>query len=693
MLNYTNLRTPGVYIDEIPKFPPSIAAVDTAIPAFIGYTKETVFNGKSYLLKPTRIDALVDFEELFGGGPKLNVASIDLDANNAVKKVDVQSTYYLYDSLRIYFANGGGKCYIISIGKYPDPFSSANFISGVEAALEELRKEDEPTLIVFPDGIKLGSTNTDLGTLQKKALALCFDLKDRFLVADVVIANPLDDKYRPTDITHFRTSIGMGNLRYGAAYYPYLKVNLPRQVRYRDVQGKVKKLGLTVNWTTATYIADADTLAKFNELNNIVDSYTSIEAAMQAFLGTHASLEELFQTAKNAFFDAIAGLPDFTNITPVKTAYQAIWELLYQIVDAFLDEFVRTTGVAKLSGTLLTELRVQLQSELAAPSNYLAKLFKVDRLSQEATTVNAPPLPIIHNQGGRAWNFPDLNTAITGVMAGPADPTGLTLTDASAASDAGREAAVHNMIEIVTKRADDVFYSLYTAVTNIYRDAINKELASETEVLRRIPVLANVINFLKSESFLLPPSGGVAGLYARVDAGKGVWKAPANESLINVVAPSVKLDEKNNDELNVDVNFGKSINVIRAFTGKGTLVWGARTLAGNDNEWRYVSVRRFFNMVEESCKKATEQFVFESNDAGTWVKVQAMIENFLTTLWRQGALQGAITDHAFYVAVGLGKTMTALDILEGRMIVEIGIAVVRPAEFIILRFSHKLPES
>jgi hypothetical protein len=135
------------------------------------------------------------------------------------------------------------------------------------------------------------------------------------------------------------------------------------------------------------------------------------------------------------------------------------------------------------------------------------------------------------------------------------------------------------------------------------------------------------------------------------------------------------------------------VNAIRSFTGKGILVWGARTLAGNDNEWRYVSVRRFFNMVEESVKKASGQYVFEPNDANTWAKVRAMIENFLLLQWRAGALQGSKPEQAFYVNVGLGTTMTALDILEGRMIVEIGMAVVRPAEFIILRFSHKMPEA
>jgi uncharacterized protein len=198
---------------------------------------------------------------------------------------------------------------------------------------------------------------------------------------------------------------------------------------------------------------------------------------------------------------------------------------------------------------------------------------------------------------------------------------------------------------------------------------------------------------IRDMSCILPPCGAMAGIYAQVDGNRGVWKAPANVSINNVIKPTIGMTTKEQEDINVDSTAGKSVNAIRAFTGKGTLVWGARTLAGNDNEWRYISMRRFFNFAEESIKKATEQFVFEPNDANTWVKVQAMIENFLNTQWRQGALQGIKPEHAFYVAVGLGKTMTPLDILEGRMIIEIGMAVVRPAEFIVLRFSHKMAES
>ncbi len=199
----------------------------------------------------------------------------------------------------------------------------------------------------------------------------------------------------------------------------------------------------------------------------------------------------------------------------------------------------------------------------------------------------------------------------------------------------------------------------------------------------------------KLEEFKLTlyPSGAMAGVYARVDRDRGVWKAPANVSLRLVDEPVKLVTDARQESLNVDADSGKSINVIRKFAKRGILVWGARTLAGNDNEWRYVPVRRLFIFMEESIQKATEPSVFEPNDAQTWTKLKSMIENFLTGLWRDGALAGAKPEDAFFVNVGLGKTMTAIDILEGRLIIEVGVAAVRPAEFIILKFMHKLQES
>ncbi|MGZ4968108.1 MAG: phage tail sheath family protein [Methylobacter sp.] len=198
---------------------------------------------------------------------------------------------------------------------------------------------------------------------------------------------------------------------------------------------------------------------------------------------------------------------------------------------------------------------------------------------------------------------------------------------------------------------------------------------------------------LATQRVTLPPSPAIAGVYASVDRDRGVWKSPANVSLNGVIGPVSKISDTEQDRLNIDPTAGKSINAIRDFTGKGTLVWGARTLAGNDNEWRYVSVRRLFITIEESTRKASAFAVFEPNDATTWLKVKAMIESYLYSLWQQGALAGSKPESAYFVSVGLGKTMTAQDILEGRMIVSIGVAAVRPAEFIILRFSHKMQEA
>ena len=199
--------------------------------------------------------------------------------------------------------------------------------------------------------------------------------------------------------------------------------------------------------------------------------------------------------------------------------------------------------------------------------------------------------------------------------------------------------------------------------------------------------------YLLTQRATLPPSGAVAGIYASVDRDRGVWKAPANVAVASVIALDQTFTDADQGLLNIDPTSGKSINVIRSFTGRGTLVWGARTLAGNDNEWRYIPVRRLFIMIEESAQKSTAFAVFEPNTAETWLKVRAMIESFLYGLWEQGALAGSKPDAAYFVHVGLGTTMTAQDILEGRMIVEIGIAAVRPAEFIILRFSHKMQEA
>jgi phage tail sheath protein FI len=479
-------KTPGVYVEEVSKFPPSVAQVETAIPAFIGYTEKAEEETPDDLTNTAvRITSMRQYEFLFGGPPTqaINVTLIEIPQSDGSTLITPRtaalgsvSPFKMYHSLQVYFANGGGPCYIISVGNYGDSVA-LNRMDATDSAsntggLTTAKKVDEITLYAFPDAATL--TPADYYSLYESSLNECARLQDRFTLVDVKMNNTLAPSQASPHlpVTHIQSNANLGdNLKYGAAYYPWLK-------------------------------------------------------------------------------------------------------------------------------------------------SVLTYNFGIDYDKSDVTFVNSSG-----SLDGATW------------------------------ADSEGDAIVNNLF---------------------------------------VNALKATIGRLKID---LPPSSFVAGIYARVDSSRGVWKAPANVSVSAIVKPLVKISDEDQMSYNVDPTSGRSVNAIRSFTGKGTLVWGARTLAGNDNEWKYVSVRRFFNMAEESIKKATVQFVFEPNDANTWVKVRAMIENFLTLQWRAGALAGAKPEQAFYVNVGLGTTMTAQDILEGRMIVEIGMAVVRPAEFIILQSSHKMQES
>ncbi|MDI1324961.1 MAG: phage tail sheath subtilisin-like domain-containing protein [Algoriphagus sp.] len=204
------------------------------------------------------------------------------------------------------------------------------------------------------------------------------------------------------------------------------------------------------------------------------------------------------------------------------------------------------------------------------------------------------------------------------------------------------------------------------------------------------PTYALLMSKMLEKLNLLPPASALAGIYQSIDMIRGVWKAPANVALNGVIQPAIKITQTDQENLNIDATTGKSINAIRTFIGMGTLVWGARTLAGNNLDWRYISVKRTALMIQDSIGLALKAFVFEPNDANTWITVKSMVENFLMDLWKNGALMGNKPDQAFSVKIGLGETITSQDILEKRMIMTVLLALVRPAEFIVISFSQKM---
>lgn len=523
-------KTPGVYVEEIATLPASVAEVETAIPAFFGFTEKGPVN------TPTRITSLMEFQSHFGNADLEKSISVLLQGNGGdpkgyqVDSVTIdpskRSDNVLYYAMQLYFAQGGGPCYIVSMGKFAEGVNAS--LDLYTTALATLEKEDEPTLILFPDAF-FHLEPEKYYMLMNNSMIQAEKLGDRFAIMDVV-DNP--DPQKAKDDFRNAISANLDQAKYGAAYYPSLR-------------------------TTLSYSYDPESISV---------TIAGDEANARNLDNERAKLATLKA-------DAVAAR-------------------------AIVDRYPKA-------------------GEEGAPDD------KTRKANEKAAT--------------------------------------------------DKEALVGTQEKVVSGLVDGMKKQNFADLSNGLQNQIKQKIGDL--------------------ELVMPSSPAVAGVYANVDSTRGVWKAPANVSLNYVAGPVTKITDEEQEDLNVDVNAGKSINAIRAFSGKGTLIWGARTLAGNDNEWRYIPVRRFFNMVEESIKRSSHWVVFEPNDVNTWVKVRAMIENYLILKWNDGALAGAKADEAFFVRVGLGQTMSYNDIEEGRMIIQIGLAVVRPAEFIIVQFSHLVQKS
>ncbi|MHB8208143.1 phage tail sheath family protein [Mucilaginibacter sp.] len=556
--------TPGVYIEEKNAFPNSAVAVETAVPVFIGYTETAAFNSNSLLNKPTRITSFAEYMERFGAGFKAkytvtkvpsntdvtaitdqtaqdaakavqkNAATLvenTIVANNATWYIEVatDNTSYLYNSIRMFYANGGAICYILSVGTYAGKdsltISGSDFL-GSDAnpisPFDLLKKESEPTLVVIPDAIALGADAYN--TVYTTALQHCNDMQSRFAILD--LKQQISTDTTDAVVGEFRDAIGVNNLNYGAAYYPWLKSALVQP-------GEV-------------------------DLDNL----------------------------------------DLGSIT----------------LTDFLPEPIAQKVITKYA------------TDTAGPTT-------------------------------------DLATAKAALA---------TAQSTNTAADIASSTVLINDLQTQLANIKQSYLQSLKAVSPTYGAVLEKVRAQLNE---------------------LPPSGAMAGLYTAVDNSRGVWKAPANVSVSMVNAPSVNISNEGQQTLNVDVMAGKSINVIRSFPGVGTLVWGGRTLDGNSQDWRYINVRRTLIMIEQSLKLAARAYVFEPNDANTWITVKSMFDNFLVNLWKQGALAGAAPEQAFDVQIGLGSTMTGNDILDGKMLITVKVAIVRPAEFIVITFQQQMQQS
>ncbi len=676
-------KVPGVYVEELSLFPPSVAAVATGIPAFIGHTKLTEdADGNSLINKPVRLTSMLAFTTLFGGSynPESYTIQVDTSASNKIVSVSPKDDkrYYLYNSLRHYFDNGGGPCYVVSVGDYSSDVDYGDETSGLRGGLKALEKVDEPTILVCPDSVALKKSDgspdfTVCGNLHKAVMDQCARLQDRFGVLDVMEGYQSPGS-SPDPIVQFRNEVGTKNLSYGAGYYPWLYTTYLKDVTLSQLEF-VDTSTPPVSVPDSTFTTGN---ATFDNLLTEARKRTDEESKVFGTIG----VINLNRTNDDPVSDQFVKLqkqvkPDSTAAV-ARSAFTKLIKLVRQMVLGFQTLDADTSNSLDLTHLLdslktNSDLQDQIKNLIAYEKN--SGVMSSINSSRAESNVNSDYTSL----DGTDW--------IGGATVSSIGATSTDFTDSGNNTVAQTATSASNATDL-----QKAFESISDAFVSIVSDMIFLSDQADKNLFSQHPFFKTVYELVRQDTSLLPPSGAVAGVYASTDRTRGVWKAPANVSLTGVIAPACKLNDTDQSSLNVH-DTGKSINAIRAFTGKGVLVWGARTLAGNDNEWRYINVRRFFIFVEESTKKASEPFVFEANDANTWLRVRAMIENFLTIQWRQGALAGATPKEAFYVKIGLGETMTAQDILEGRMIVEIGMAAVRPAEFIILRFSHKMQES
>lgn len=525
---YLDRKTPGVYVTEFNAFPPSVVGVETAIPAFIGYTQTADISGKPVYNQPIKIGSMADFMSIFGEGFKPIYEITDAAADAAEKgdydfKVydpDTKKTNYylltqtgssefnLYNSMRLFYANGGGTCYVISVGDYTNggtvptgvTIDADKLLTGLAAVAEQVG----PTMLVVPEAILLANDGTTdkpwesakYQSIVRAMLEQCGSLQDRVAILDVYGSQYAKKENLDAIVERFHLDVGDKSLNYGMSYFPFLE-------------------------TTVVPVSD------FNYMN-----------------------------------------------------------------------------ISDPSGTLTEVL---------------------------------------------TWE----NINLYG-------------------KDTSRNIAV---------QADITKMATTTEGTDV--TTLNQNLVAS------LPLLTNILNVIVSKNDQLPSSGAMAGVFTYTDANKGVWNAPANMTLSAVNRPSYKLNADQQGDLNVPVN-GKAIDALREFPGRGTVVWGARTLDGNSNDWRYIQVRRTLIYIEQSIKNAMDPYVFAANDGNTWVKVTSMVSAFLQSLWSRGGLMGATASEAFTVQCGLGSTMTPQNILDGYMIVQVTVQMIRPAEFIELTFKQQM---
>lgn len=682
-------KTPGVYVVEKNSFGSSIVANETAIPVFIGFT-EYYLNSKGdelnkvkesdFVREPLLVRSMLEYQNAFGGpdetGDIYVKAGLDKDGKvvyTAVNKKNTNGVVELYDpglmqpSVSNFFSNGGGSCYIISLGKY-DNFKTdvvAGTITGEMQFIEQAIEMAETTTLIVPtDLIRYGTTNYYNWGTQFTNFAQ--QEKKYFTVLDVIQKAPNSPVYDTEDIANYRNAVTPEFPSYAGAYFPYLK-SLTTYAYKSDLSN--------------VYLEDRPVpLGPLGENNYSASAKVEVASTpTEIFTATYKSAT-LFPEIEYVEVPAAA---DPTDPKPVPSIVVKENKLTVNFVadTSVLDMNTMWKAQASKSPNWGLEFKAATPTGAAVVVYTQLAVWK-NALAQKKFPFIATCTSLILD--GAPYAKMTANVVIGDPVSVEIAANVLTITVKAGSSPKQAAEAINALVPPVKNVKIEV-NPLFEAATIKGDETIELPIYNPSNA-----IIEDVKNFLATNYINMPPSPFMAGIYSRLDNATGVWTPPANVSPTGVTGPVVPLTNKQQEDLNVDATAGKSINAIRTFTGKGTLVWGARTNDGNSMDWRYVNVRRLFISMETDISKALEAYVFKPNVHNTWVEVKTNIESYLFGLFGQGAFAGTVPETSYQVLIGVGETMTDEDVLNGYMRVSIMVAPVRPAEFIVLTFSQMI---
>ena len=724
------MKTPGVYIVEKNAFPNSVVQVATAVPAFIGYTEKALNGNVSLHMTPFRITSFSEFVNYFGGAPDPRYEIVEFAEANGVSPLSDDGTalkdplpravfpvgdkkfelkqknpaFALFGAMRLFFQNGGGACYVTSIGTYKVKNDQGEVVDNVidsdlmMQAINELKKEPEPTMVVIPETTRLARQNAV--KVQQAMLKHCGnDMKNRFAILDIFGGHLGQKDPLGNPVATFRNDVGINNLDFGAAYFPWLDTSI-FQSRDFTFENIVPESHPTMMSLMRVSVNRNKELA--GEINRISAPTVTGDFTISVPKGATVPVTEHDLNAEDDESDK-------TGLTYTITKADAAGGSFVGEGGADVESFTQddleqgkisfkhdgTSTEGKLELVVTDELGMSTDTLKVAVEVVGGVLKKADIEAESQITVD---VPADHPDGdpktvvlGDATTDDGKQRAVEGVGLWKVGSGG-KVTFKPDPQFAGPEAkTTYQIFKDDALVAKSEIRVLVDGTSPVVAQGPSAEIIDKT-LRAQVPLYVTIMDAITKRENSMPPAAGMAGLYTMVDNSRGVWKAPANISLNSVVAPKVNINNEEQENLNVSTT-GKSINAIRPFVGEGTLVWGARTLDGNSLDWRYINVRRTMIMIEESIRLASKAYVFEPNTAQTWVTMRSMIENFLTSVWKQGGLAGAVPADAFSVHVGLGDTMTPVDILEGILRITVLVAVVRPAEFIEITFQQQMQKS